>query len=52
MTREEMLAQARSSAQQINELSDRARESLRRDTDWSGARQSGYHSRERAGSAG
>lgn len=42
MTRDELLEQARTSARALDKLSDRARDSLTRDTDWQGARQSGY----------
>lgn len=42
MTREEMLEQARVSAHALSQLSERAKDSLRRDTDWQGARQSAY----------
>lgn len=46
MQREDLLRQASRSAERLRDLSDSARENLRRETDWTGSRMNGYDFRE------
>lgn len=45
MSRNELLQQASKSAERLKDLSPSARENLRKETDWSGSRLSGYEFR-------